>query len=78
MVARAPLKMTGAVPVLPAPVQRKAAMWAASQTLTRLPDADPDFQRQVLRELLYALGIVKRPDSGLVDAWPANPMPEEG
>jgi hypothetical protein len=68
MAVKSPLKMTGALSVLPPVVQRKAAVWVASQTLTELPDADPEFQREVLRQLLYALGIVTRPEPEPIEA----------
>jgi hypothetical protein len=49
------------VPLSPV-VERRAAVWAASETLTHLPDAAPEYRRQVLRELLYALGLAVRPE----------------
>jgi hypothetical protein len=62
MTVKSELSMDGAIATLPAPVLRKASVWTASQILTHLPDADPDFQRQVLRELLYELGLTTRPE----------------
>jgi hypothetical protein len=78
MAVKSPLRMTGALTELPPVVQRKAGVWAASQILTELPDTDPEFQREVLRELLYALGLVTRPEPIAVRADPFNILPEEG
>lgn len=57
MPVKSELSMDGAVATLPATVQRKAGLWAASKTLAELPDADPEFQRDVLKALLCALGL---------------------
>jgi hypothetical protein len=54
-------RLEGSVTALPSAIERKTQKWAASETLAHLPDAPRDYQQQVLRELLYALGLMRRP-----------------